>query len=948
MSVKSIESMYSILVKISSYLKEEGYSLSLVKHMNNSLPLYQIEGIKKEDKVMLKVYLKNDGTKTIQIVQNEKSNYLYKFNFKKGITISQQYKLDFKEKEKITLKLMKLKELKIIDFTLENRESLYLYKIKCLSENYKVILNFYQDGTLIFEGANSDFLEKLSDYLIKKNDNIIHDIDSYNKNLNLLLEHFQETVFQRFLERKSLSEEQMAVVNSEEKIIVVNAVAGSGKTTTLEGVITRWNSKKILYIVYNKKMKEEAEERFKNYRNVRVVTSHSLAYEKYSLRNTKENLDIFKIAQKLKLSFPDATFLSKIFQLYLIGKEILHVEFIKKKEVEIKEICFKNYLGVLLGDYNKRKENKDNPLEVKKDITSEEIKVFLEEKKLLEQMKKLYEKKIEDLLEWLIKLEGLIEEKTISETHDYYLKKYQKDRERIFKYEIVMLDEAQDSNEVVMDIMDYKFPNARKIIVGDTHQQIYLWRGAKNAMEYFSQIKESKLYNLTTSYRIGPEMAEVCSEILSIKNYKNPLIGKNLLQEKKSFLTLVDDKKGILTILFRKNFNMIKAAITSDKKIIFLKEINLEKFKDVKYFKEGQIDKIKYLFSLKNYKNYQELNEYISQGWEENSDIILGVRLVEYLNTDFDDKISELSQRILSFDQLRENIENNINVLGTIHGSKGYEFEKLLLNIDCLDFIEDLERMSKEEIVQELNLIYVGLTRSSKWVYYTLNTDFFKQLLSPIFEEENLEKNRNQEIKKELYKYMMSEAIKERGIKELIHFTKMKNLKNILEYGICSTKYLDSNKIDYLNNDFLRLDDKYDYISISVSFPNYKLLFKKRRECKEAYVVISINPEILLEKECLFYPTNAANSRFQDDSYEYSSFLDFEKMFENLLGKIPKNYPKDSQAEILIKNIIEKEYINYVYLEKNDYTEKRGSYIHPKAEHIKFMLGQKYFEKRGC
>ena len=59
------------------------------------------------------------------------------------------------------------------------------------------------------------------------------------------------------------TEEQKAVIKCIDPLIVVNACAGSGKTATLLGIMRANPKKKILYIVFNSSMKEEAEEKVK-------------------------------------------------------------------------------------------------------------------------------------------------------------------------------------------------------------------------------------------------------------------------------------------------------------------------------------------------------------------------------------------------------------------------------------------------------------------------------------------------------------------------------------------------------------------------------------------------------------------------------------------------------------------------------------------------------------
>lgn len=78
-----------------------------------------------------------------------------------------------------------------------------------------------------------------------------------------------------------LTPEQHAIINSTGNI-KINAVAGSGKTTTIiEYAKARPASSKILYLAFNKSVKLEAAKKFSNkaLHNVKVETAHSLAYK---------------------------------------------------------------------------------------------------------------------------------------------------------------------------------------------------------------------------------------------------------------------------------------------------------------------------------------------------------------------------------------------------------------------------------------------------------------------------------------------------------------------------------------------------------------------------------------------------------------------------------------------------------------------------------------------
>jgi ATP/maltotriose-dependent transcriptional regulator MalT len=79
-----------------------------------------------------------------------------------------------------------------------------------------------------------------------------------------------------------LTPEQISIINSEGNI-KINAVAGSGKTTTLiEYAKSRKPNSRILYLAFNKSVKLEAQKKFaeKGLKNVKVETAHSLAFNR--------------------------------------------------------------------------------------------------------------------------------------------------------------------------------------------------------------------------------------------------------------------------------------------------------------------------------------------------------------------------------------------------------------------------------------------------------------------------------------------------------------------------------------------------------------------------------------------------------------------------------------------------------------------------------------------
>lgn len=85
-----------------------------------------------------------------------------------------------------------------------------------------------------------------------------------------------------------LTQEQKDIINTlnnEEKIIKISAFAGCGKSSTLVEVVKEIRKtdkdSKILYVVFNRSMLEEAKEKFANL-NVECQTTHGFALKRFS------------------------------------------------------------------------------------------------------------------------------------------------------------------------------------------------------------------------------------------------------------------------------------------------------------------------------------------------------------------------------------------------------------------------------------------------------------------------------------------------------------------------------------------------------------------------------------------------------------------------------------------------------------------------------------------
>lgn len=846
-----------VLSKIAKVLDEHNYTYNIVLMQDNNMTKYQIYVKTEKDNFIIQVYIKIDGRKTIMILKDEYEYLFSEFNFPK-LNEKNESKSIFIDRKIIEEKLRILSERGII---CEIPEISQYIQIRDVFDNTSIKMTFYNNGRIRFQGSEDRFFELFYEYLKGENEEIFN----YFETNTLILEKLLGTIENKNWEASSsgieYSQEQLDIIDAKEQIVVVNACAGSGKTTTLEGIIRKNCNARILYLVYNKAIQEELKNKFMKYSNVKLFTSHGMAYEKYSTKNITNELDLFEVSKKLNLPVLEAKYILEVFNKYIIDLEKDLYKFLNSYKEELKFLYYMIWFKFYINNYREELENlKDEKGYIDKEKFFKGLKEIAISKEIVElqTIDEYFFYSNNELEERLKKLMNLIDKRELKEPHDYYLKKFQILEKPKDKYDIVMLDEAQDANGVLIDIINTKFIGARKIIVGDTYQQIYSWRGAKNSLEYFVNFEGAKRYELTNSYRIGKDLGIFCTELTELRDKRGLNIkGKNLHQKviTNPFEFMTNNIENT-TILFRKNINMLLYALKTDKKVFFLKELDLEEIRDFLKFINGRKKEITKFNYLKKYKDYQQLIEYVEKDLENNLKILMFINLIGKYFDNLEEGLNNLEKRIIKKEELEELKKGEVVILGTIHSAKGNEFKKLIIYPDILDNITG-DFLNEDELKEEVNLFYVALTRSKGILNcpFKLNSGLIRILANRVKIEIG-------ELKKYLKIETIKKLVEERKIEHIFHFTSIENIKNILNNGLICRKRLDMQNMYYVSSDENRLDNKYNYISTSISFPNYKMFYKKRIENeKNIYVLLSLKPNVLWEKECLFIPTNAEIGR---------------------------------------------------------------------------------------
>ena len=308
-----------------------------------------------------------------------------------------------------------------------------------------------------------------------------------------------------------LTHEQHSIVSADVKkdqVMLVRAFAGTGKTTTLLEYVKRRPGDKFAYITFNRSVMEEASTKFPKL-NVKCLNFHKMAYAKFGFlyqgdKFLRGTLRQHHVAKAIKVNDKRALIAIRVLNEFLksadLAVELKHAEAIRAE--------------MSSEDWNKVYGGKSN---VREKLGSQSP-----EENLVEMVTAL----------WDIMYKP--EDSRFPMTDAGYLKRYQLACRREFnpvrldyQYDTLMLDEAQDAAPVMADII-LSQKECGKILVGDPHQEIYSFMGAKNAMATVAAtVDESKIVErrLSRSFRFGYEIADVANALLRLKGETACVLG---------------------------------------------------------------------------------------------------------------------------------------------------------------------------------------------------------------------------------------------------------------------------------------------------------------------------------------------------------------------------------------------------------------------------------------
>lgn len=273
----------------------------------------------------------------------------------------------------------------------------------------------------------------------------------------------------------------------------------------------------------------------------------------------------------------------------------------------------------------------------------------------------------------------------------------------VLPYDRIYFDEAQDANGCMRAIVEGA--GAQAIWVGDSYQQINAWNGAVNALAKVTVDAEA---HLTTSFRFGPEIAEVANQALGDLGCDRQLLGLGPPGE----VTTVPDPEVRLS---RTNATAVERALA------------LAESGTRAHIIGGAGDVVQFCRSA------EALQDPARVGGAEHPDLACFDSWAEVLaytaNDELGGDLAALVNLVTEFGatEIRRHLDNQPKefeadvILSTAHKVKGREWPEVQL-------AEDFEAIPGSLVsdVEEVRLLYVAVTRAMR----TLDIDdvpFFRQ-----------------------------------------------------------------------------------------------------------------------------------------------------------------------------------------------------------------------------
>lgn len=392
-----------------------------------------------------------------------------------------------------------------------------------------------------------------------------------------------------------------------------------------------------------------------------------------------------------------------------------------------------------------------------------------------------------------------------------YAQKHPEFLSNIFKnskgeeYNMVLVDEAQDSDEIIYDLI--KRSNKKAIFVGDTFQNIYAFRGTYNVFTDLqtNEKENTSFFDLSESFRYGKAISSLTSAIPKIFKHDNDSQLETVGMSESDYVhnkpLKIEDIISLSSNAIIQNINDKKQKKETSGEIAIICRSNKRALEIYSELKKDEFlsPNVKIESGLKS-----KTKDFISKGANAIEDEALKEQIINILgeyNFTFENMIKNDSVCSLLQDteyayllkcrdeklknaMLQKSSGYETVTIITVHGSKGLEYKKVILADDFIkenpnDYLFELDDSVKERTVEneEINIIYTGATRAKESLFF-MEGNLFNNLSNQIEVSSKFNCKNIEETNKLLLETTFEIIEEEKNIKKKI--VEEDNINNIL------------------------------------------------------------------------------------------------------------------------------------------------------------------------
>lgn len=459
--------------------------------------------------------------------------------------------------------------------------------------------------------------------------------------------------------RLTPTSEQELIVDSvrRDRDVSINALAGTGKTTTLKLIADSLAPRRGHYVAFNRAIVAEARSKFPE--SINCVTAHGLAFRavghRYQSRLQSPRVSVQHLAKHFGVE-------SFSFEANGDSFELEPAQMARVAERTVYRFC----------------KSIDN------NIGAEHVPIIplLRVGKATEQHYRASVVEVAAQM-WadLLKPQG-----HMKFMHDHYLKMWQLTKPTI-PGDILLFDEAQDADPVMLDVVNSQ-SGTQLVYCGDTYQSIYEWRGATDAL---SLVNVDEMLWLTQSFRFGSNIADAANRFLDMLDSPEHVRGLDSLESRVGLVAQPD------AILCRTNYGAIVSlteAQAAGRRAALLGNVK----ESLQEFARGSLRLMKGQRTghpeLAPFKDWQSALKWAEDEDESASDTAMLIRLIDGVGA---------GSLLRTLDNVVEEDVADV-VVSTAHRAKGREWNKVRLAGDY--------KHPADMSTDELKLTYVSVTRA--------------------------------------------------------------------------------------------------------------------------------------------------------------------------------------------------------------------------------------------